>query len=207
MERPSTIFLLCDLQSRFRPVIHGFEHVVATTNKVLKIATVLGCEVVVTTQKSKVLGPIDSLVNLECLGPLHVATCDKTLFSMLTSEVETILKERPAVKSIVLMGIESHICILQTALALIAHPAKYTVYVLADAVSSANPAEIPLALAQMRVAGVIVTTSESFGFQLIRDASAPQFKAFSNIIKEEKDATAKAVETLLGRAGAERSAL
>ncbi|KAJ7755655.1 Isochorismatase-like protein [Mycena maculata] len=207
MESSSTLFFLCDLQTRFRPVIYEFEHVVASTNKVLKVAKILGCEVVVTTQKAKVLGPTDPAVNLDSLGSLHVATCDKTLFSMLTTEVETILKDRPAVKFVVLMGIESHICILQTALALIAHPAKYITYVLADAVSSANPAEIPIALAQMRAAGVIVTTSESLAFQLIRDASAPEFKAFSNVIKEEKDATAKAVETLLGRAGLERSAL
>ncbi|KAJ7122794.1 Isochorismatase hydrolase [Mycena epipterygia] len=197
MEPSSTLFLICDLQARFRPVIYGFEHVVATTNKVLKIAKILGCEVVVTTQKSKVLGPTDPAVNLDSLGALHVATCDKTLFSMLTPEVETILKERPAVKSIVLMGIESHICILQTALALVAHPVKYTTYVLADGISSANPGEVPLALAQMRVAGVVVTTSESLSFGLIRDASSPEFKAFSNVIKEEKDATAKAIEVLL----------
>ncbi|KAJ7499274.1 Isochorismatase-like protein [Mycena latifolia] len=207
MEPSSTLFLLCDLQARFRPVIYGFEHVVASTNKILKVAKILGCEVLATTQKAKVLGPTDPAVDLDSLGALHVGTCDKTLFSMLTPEVEAILKERPAVKSLVLMGIESHICILQTALALLGHPAKYTTYVLADAVSSANPAEVPLALAQMRAAGIIITTSESIAFQLIRDASTPEFKAFSNVIKEEKDATAKAVEALLNKGCLERSVL
>ncbi|KAJ7162579.1 Isochorismatase-like protein [Mycena crocata] len=201
MEPSSTLFFLCDLQTRFRPVIFGFEHVVASTNKMLKVAKILGCELVVTTQKTTVLGPTDPAVDLESLGDLRVATCDKTLFSMLTTEVETILEKRPAVTTVVLMGIESHICILQTALALVAHPAKYKTYVLADAVSSANPAEVPLALAQMRAAGVIVTTSESLAFQLIRDASAPAFKAFSNVIKEDKGATAKALEILLGGPG------
>ncbi|KAJ7179487.1 Isochorismatase hydrolase [Mycena filopes] len=202
MDPSSTVFFLCDLQERFRPVIHGFDHVVATTNKVLKFAKILGCELIVTTQKSKVLGPTDPAVNLESLGPLHVATYDKTLFSQLIPEVLAFLESRPNVKSVVLMGIESHICILQTALELAAHPAKYTAYVLADAVSSCNPAEVPLALAQMRAAGVVVTTSESLGFRLLRDASTPEFKAFSNVIKEEKDATAKAVEVLLGQRSA-----
>ncbi|KAJ7638486.1 Isochorismatase hydrolase [Roridomyces roridus] len=204
----STIFFICDLQTKFRDAIFGFEHVVATTNKVLKIAKILGCEVVVTTQKARALGPTDQAVDLDSLGPLHVATLDKTLFSMLIPEVEAILSDRPAVKSIVLLGIESHICILQTALALLAHPAHYKVYVLADAVSSINPAEIPLALTQMRAAGAIVTSSESFAFAQIRDANSPVFKAFSAVIKEEKEATAKAVAALLGRtSGLERSAL
>ncbi|KAJ7367934.1 Isochorismatase-like protein [Mycena albidolilacea] len=199
MEPSTTLFFLCDLQEKFRPIIHGFEHVVASTNKVLRVAKILGCEVVVTTQKARALGPTDPAVNLDSLGTLHVGTYDKTLFSMLTPEVLAVLDSRPATKSIVLLGIESHICILQTALALVAHPSKYTTYVLADGVSSANPAEVPLALAQLRAAGVIVTTSESLSFQLMRDASAPDFKAFSNVIKEEKDATSKAVEALLGR--------
>lgn len=162
------------------------------------------------------LGPTDPAVNLDSLGALHVGTYDKTLFSMLTTEVLDFLSTRPDAKSIALMGIESHICVLQTALALNTLPKKYTTYVLADAVSSSNPAEVPLALlvhiifvdpyltiplfrAQMRAAGVIVTTSESLAFQLIHDASTPEFKAFSNIIKEEKEATAKAVAALLGR--------
>ncbi|KAJ6516252.1 Isochorismatase-like protein [Mycena sanguinolenta] len=205
MDPASTIFFLCDLQEKFRPVIYGFEHVVASTNKILKVAKILGCEVVVTTQKARALGPTDPAVDLDSLGALHIGTYDKTLFSMLTAEVLDCLHARPAVKSVVLMGIESHICVLQTALSLVAHPAKYTAYVLADAVSSSNPAEVPLALATMRVAGVIVTTSESLAFNLIKDASLPEFKAFSNVIKEEKDATAKAVAALLGRA--ERSVL
>ncbi|KAJ7237210.1 Isochorismatase-like protein [Mycena haematopus] len=199
MDPASTLFFLCDLQEKFRPIIYGFEHVVASTNKIFKVAKILGCEVVVTTQKARALGPTDPAVNLDSLGALHVGTYDKTLFSMLTTEVLACLHTRPAIKSIVLMGIESHICVLQTALALVAHPAKYRTYVLADAVSSSNPAEVPLALAQMRAAGVVVTTSESLAFQLVQDASVPEFKAFSNVIKEEKDATAKAVAALLGK--------
>ncbi|KAF7301566.1 hypothetical protein MIND_00722100 [Mycena indigotica] len=199
MDPSSTLILLCDLQERFRPAISGFDHVVATTNKVLKIAKVLGCEVLVTTQKTKALGPTDPAIALESLGPLHIGTFDKTLFSMLTPEVLSQITTRPHIKNIVLIGIESHICILQTALSLLVHPKKYAVYVLADGVSSCNPAEVPIALAQMRASGAIVVSSESLGYQLVRDAAIPEFKAFGNIIKEEKETTSKTVDTLLGR--------
>ncbi|KAJ7063561.1 Isochorismatase-like protein [Mycena amicta] len=200
MEPASTLFLLCDLQERFRPAISGFEHVVAMTNKIAKVAKILSCEVLVTTQKAKALGPIDAAVELESLGPLLIGTFDKTLFSMLTSEVlSELTKQRPHIKSIVLLGIEAHVCILQTSLELLAHSNKYAVYVLADGVSSCNPAEVPIALAQMRASGVNVTSSESLSYQLVRDAGLGHFKAFSKVIKEEKEATSKAVDVLLGR--------
>ncbi|KDQ29273.1 hypothetical protein PLEOSDRAFT_1055245, partial [Pleurotus ostreatus PC15] len=192
---PKTLFFLCDVQTRFRNAIYGFDEVTATANKMMRIASILGCEVVATTQNAKALGPIVPDIDLVSIGPLLIGNFDKTLFSMVTPDVKALLDTRPGVDSVVLFGIESHVCVLQTALDLLA--LNYTVYIVADGVSSCNRTEVPIALDRLRQSGAIVSTSESIAFQLIGDSAKPEFKAFSAFIKESKDSTKKAGEVLL----------
>ncbi|KAF9008843.1 Isochorismatase-like protein [Cyathus striatus] len=203
----TTLFFLCDVQTKFRNAIHAYDQVIVTANKMMKLANVLGCEVVATTQNLRALGPIDPIIDLQSLGPRLIGNFDKTLFSMVTSDVKSILDSRPNVNSIVLFGIESHICVLQTALSLISLPKSYFVHVVADGVSSCNSFEIPIALYRMRQEGVIVGTSESVAFQLMGDASLPTFKAFSQFVKDEKESSKTAGEILLqGKHGDNKTA-
>jgi len=150
--------------------------------------------VIVTEQNPRALGKTDDRLNLASLGPLHLGTVEKTLFSMAAPEFLSVLNKRP-LKSLVLMGIESHVCVLQSTLDLLER--GYDVHVLADGVSSCNKEEVPWALERMRQAGAQITTSESMLFQLQVDASGPNFKPFSNVIKEEKEATTQTLQTLL----------
>jgi hypothetical protein len=101
---------------------------------------------------------------------------------------------------------KAHICVLQTVLDLTQR--GYTVYVLADGVSSCNKEEVPIALEMSKQAGAYVTTSEAVGFRLMGgcigveafgftdnlfiftgSADLPNFKAFATLIKEEKEGT------------------
>ncbi|KIK65699.1 hypothetical protein GYMLUDRAFT_70784 [Collybiopsis luxurians FD-317 M1] len=195
-----TVFFICDIQSRFRSAIHQYEHVIATTSKMLKFAKLFGIPVVVTTQNAKALGPVDPALDLDSLGALHVKTIDKTLFGMLTEEVKDILNGhgRPIV-NVVIMGIESHICIIQTALQLLQFydGRVVNVYVVADGVSSCNAFEVPIAFDAMRHAGVKILSSESIGFILMKDASFPTFKEFARIIRDSKENTKAAGDALL----------
>lgn len=68
----------------------------------------------------------------------------KTQFSMVTPAVKEYLKSQPSLKAVALMGIESHVCVLQTALQL--RQMNYDIYLIADAISSSDRREIPLAL-------------------------------------------------------------
>jgi len=189
-----TVLFVCDIQTRFKPAIYAFDDVVATASKMLKLAKILDVPVIVTEQNPRALGPTAPELDAAFLGPLYLGTISKSLFTMLTPEVGTILEERNF-KSVVIFGIEAHVCVLQSALDFL--QAGYDVHVIADGVSSCNKEEVPYALARMRQAGAQITTSESIGFQLQIDSAKPNFKQFAGIIKKEKEQTTKTLNALL----------
>ena len=85
------------------------------------------------------------------------------------------------VKSLIICGIEAHVCVLQTAIDLIGM--GITPVVVADCVSSRNPEDKKVALDRMRSEGAIITTSESILFELAVVAGTPQFKQISHLVK------------------------
>lgn len=99
--------------------------------------------------------------------------------------------------TIIIVGIESHICVTQTTLDLL--QLGHKVYVLADGVSSCNEGERGIALARLRSEGATVTTSESVLFELVGDAGDKNFKAIAGLVKETKETTKQAVEIFCSR--------
>jgi nicotinamidase-related amidase len=111
------------------------------------------------------------------------AHVDKSAFSMCVPELRKAFDALGAEKrEVVIVGIESHICVTQTALDLLREGHK--VYVLADGVSSCNPQEVPIALARLRSEGVVVTSSESFLYECMGDAGIGEFKEMSKLVRE-----------------------
>lgn len=187
-------FFVCDIQERFRPAIFEFPSLVATSRRLLEIARLFKIPVLVTEQNPRALGTTVAELELAKLGNLHAGTFAKTKFSMFIPEVQSKLHEN-GIQTIVLFGLESHVCVLQTTLDLLKN--GYVVHIVADAVSSCNKEEIPIALARLRQAGAIVTTSESLAFQLMGDANSDIFKEFSGLVKAEKQAIASSLRGLL----------
>ncbi|KAI2472057.1 Isochorismatase hydrolase [Annulohypoxylon bovei var. microspora] len=201
LERPA--IFVCDMQEKFRPAIWQFDKILLTAQKVLRAAQILNIPVYVTTQNSAKLGAtVSELADLTESAKVSV---DKTAFSMM--RVPQIAAQFPAIttnrqrarqqKHVVIVGIEAHICVTQTALDLLEHDHK--VYVLADGVSSCNPEEIPVALARLRAAGVAVTTSESWLYEFMGDAGIPEFRNIAGLVKETSASSKEVLGSLLSR--------
>lgn len=192
-----TAFFVCDIQERFRSVIYEYGSVVATAEKMIEAAAILGVPVVVTEQNPRALGKTVPLALDKLAEGLHPAWSPlaKTKFSMVLPEVLQSLKEWKT-ESVVLFGIESHVCVLQTALDLLEH--GFSVHALVDGVSSCNPQEVPIALSRLQASGGQVTTSESVLFQLMVDSAHPNFRGISALVKKTKESTKESLTKLGG---------
>lgn len=168
-----------------------------TATKVLKAAEILGVPVYVTTQNRARLG--DTVPELKAHLPdtLVKAQADKTLFSMWVPEIARHFdaKGPSGPSTIAILGIESHICVTQTALDLLA--AGHQVRVIADGVSSCNREEVPVALDRLRAAGAVVTTSESWIYERTHDAGVAEFRSIVGLIKDTSADTKTVLQGLL----------
>ncbi|KAI0455360.1 isochorismatase [Xylaria acuta] len=195
------VIFVCDLQDKFRNVIWQFDKILLTSQKVLRAAQILQIPVVVTTQNAAKLGP--TVPELEPLTRDAAVQADKTLFSMVVPEVSShaLLSSTTGgekkKREVVIVGIEAHICVTQTTLDLLAR--GHAVYVLADGVSSCNEHEVPVALARLRAAGAVVTTSESWLYEAMGDAAIAEFRDVAKLVKETSADTKTALSALLSK--------
>ncbi|KAK4247735.1 Isochorismatase-like protein [Corynascus novoguineensis] len=192
-KRPAVF--VCDIQEKFRPTIYEFDKVILTTRKLLLAAKALKIPIYVTTQNRPRLGDTVAELRplLDAAGDLVRADVDKTRFSMWLDPIASGIAPQ---SEVVIVGIESHICVTQTALDLLA--AGHRVYILADGVSSSNREEVSVALDRLRQAGAVVTTSESWIYECMGDAKIPEFKEIVGVVKETMGDTRAALKSLVG---------
>lgn len=173
----ATAFLCCDMQERFRPAVKYFDDIVFVGQRLIQGAQLLGCPLIVSEQYPKGLGctvPELDISDATVVFP-------KTKFSMVLPDVDAFLATHPHVGSLVLFGVETHVCIQQTALDLIGR--GYEVHVVADATSSRSMVDRMFALKRMANCRVIISTSEAVLLQLVHDKEHPKFKAIQGLIR------------------------
>lgn len=189
-EAASSVFFLCDVQEKFRELIHKFPSLVYSSNTLLSVADVLDRPVVCTEQYTKVFQYTvhelqHHLKNEKRLASNKVKVFDKLKFSMLTDEVNQHLEENVGdFQHAILFGIEAHVCVQQTALDLLEK--GKCVHVVVDACSSQRPGDRTVALHQLSAAGAVLTTTESIALSLVGTAEHPDFKKVSRTLIDHK---------------------
>ena len=180
IERLQSIAVLVDVQERLFPHMHEAEHLEGQLSRLLRGFAVLEIPVIVTQQYTRGLGPtiaplLKLLPSADPVEKLSFSCCDEPQF-MARLQGTGLGGSR-----VILAGIETHVCILQTTLDLLG--AGYTPVVIADAVSSRSVIDREVALARMRQEGAIISTVESILFELTRLAGTPLFREISAIVK------------------------
>lgn len=173
----TTVFVLVDVQDAFKPVIYEFDRVVENSNKLLKGAEILGVKVIATEQYPKGLGKTVKEIYL----PKGVEPIPKVCFSCLGSSEFMARLEKTKAKSVVLFGIEAHICLLKTALD--ALEKGFEVHVVEDAISSRTKKNNKIGLERMKQAGAFIASTEMVLFQLMEKAGSEEFKEISKLVK------------------------
>ena len=174
----TTVFLLCDIQEKFRSSIQYFPEVCVVAQRLIAAAKLLDIPVVGTEQYPKGLGHL-----VQEIDTTNVKVFEKTKFSMSIPEVHKYLAEvRPNLKSIVLFGIEAHVCVMQTALDLLEK--NYEVHIVADSSSSRTMTDRLFGFDRIRQSGGFITTSEAVLFMLLQDAKHPKFREVQKLVME-----------------------
>ncbi len=168
--------LLVDVQERLYPHMHQKDTLLNRLTVLFKGLDVLGVPRVATEQYKRGLG--DTIAELQ---PFAERAFEKVAFSCLDDEACAAALADTGRDTVIVAGIEAHVCVSQTSLDLL--QAGYRPVIVADAVSSRNPEDKETALRRLASAGVTVTSAEAILFELCRVSRTEEFKAISSLIK------------------------
>ena len=174
LDRSRTALVVVDVQEAFRPAVLDFERVAHNAGVLVQGARALGLPVVATEQYPRGLGATVPEVGDHLDGAEPV---QKTVFSAAAAEGFDLDGRDQAL----LCGIESHVCVSQTAHDLLDRGVE--VHVARDAVSSRSEENLELGLHKMEGAGAVLTSVETALFELLGQAGSDEFKAVQRLIK------------------------
>lgn len=178
LRRDSAVLVIIDIQPRLADAMPRRDAVVAASVLLARAASVMQLPVIVTRQYPKGLG--DTVPELAEVTP-GATTVDKVSFSCPDEPSFRAALEQTRRRQVVLAGMEAHICVTQTALALLAE--GYEVHVVADATCSRRDADQAVALDRLRAAGIVVTTTESAIYEALGAAGTPEFAGVLEAVK------------------------
>lgn len=176
--KENTIGLVIDIQEHLVPVMEENEQLIENCSKLIQGLQILGLPLLVTQQYTKGLGEtvdeIKSVIN-------DFKYIEKKDFSCFDEPVVAEKLALSGVENVIICGIESHVCVLQTAIDL--KEAGYNPIVVMDCVSSRSFDNVDLASERFRFEGILMTSLESILFELTRSAGTLEFKEISKLVK------------------------
>ena len=173
LEAEQCALIVIDIQEKLLPPIFQKEQLVKNSQLLIRLAGILKIPTLMTTQYAKGLG--GAVPEIASLLP-ETQAIDKQMFSCFGSDVFcSMLKRLPGNRTTALLcGMESHICVAQTALAALRE--GYLVHVASDAVSSRSEWNWKIGLERMQAAGAVISSTEMMIYELLRSSGAPAFK-------------------------------
>lgn len=178
LNRDDAILIFIDVQGRLHEIMHEKEELDANLGKLIQAAQLLDVPILGTEQIPEKLGPTSEpfksmLGDVPMIGKTTFSCCGDEGFSSAFQSLEK--------KQAILIGIETHVCVYQTAIDLLEQGIE--VFVAADAVSSRVAENKILALEAMKQAGAVILPTESILMALQKDAAEPTFRELLKLIK------------------------
>jgi nicotinamidase-related amidase len=173
-----SVGLIIDMQERLYPHIASHDELTRRTGILIEGLKAIGVKILVTEQYTKGLGftiaPLrDLLQEIKFVEKQAFSCCDEPAFYEQLSLVNP--------RYVIVAGIETHVCVLQTCIDLIDN--GYHPVVVEDCVGSRNPNDKKIAIRRMQQEGAKITTSESILFELLRYSGTEEFKKISRLVK------------------------
>lgn len=179
LEPSECTLVVIDVQEKFRHVLFEQERLIKNCRIVVEGCRLLGVPTIVTEQYPQGLGPTFAEL-ADSLGTFQ--PIPKTTFSCFGEpKFLDALRAAPHTPNLILIGIEAHVCVLQTALDALSH--GYTVHLVKDAVTSRAAENYETGLQRALQSGALASSAEIVLFQLLADSRAEQFKAVQRLIR------------------------
>jgi len=178
LDSADTVLVVIDLQESLLRAICERDRVVANTLRLIEAAKVFSVPIIVTVQNAQRLGT--TIPEIDVCIP-HDIRVDKMSFSCFGGACFPDMLRETTRRQALLCGVETHVCVNQTAHDLLAR--GYSVHVAKDAVGSRTPDNWVAGVEKMRDSGCIITSTEMAIFELTQDASGDEFKKILPLVK------------------------
>ena len=174
-----SVLVVVDLQERFRDLIDGMDQVLERSLRLIAFSRQLGIPVLVTEQYPRGLGVTVTEIR-DAVRPFTAS--EKTTFSCCGSDAFNEALQGMGRNQVILCGIETHVCIYQTACDLLRSGRQ--VAIAADAVSSCEAVNRELGLQRLRDVGCDIMGTQMIMFEILGEAGTPAFKQVATLLKD-----------------------